>query len=130
MYIYYKDIYPVFWKVNLSYKTRYFTSANVIKAHAIDQDRSTAAFYQKANAFQNQQKEIKSAQGTLRQEWIVRDLYPQPSGTGVTNLVDANWNVDLSTMSQIMEMYIKIGCIKKMTGKLAARMALRSSFFL
>ena len=31
---------------------------------------------------------------------------------GVTNLVDANRN-DLSTMSQIMEMYIKIGLYKE-----------------
>jgi methyltransferase-like protein len=100
--------------VNLSYKTRYFTSANVIKAHAIDQDRLYGNFYQKANAFQNQQKEIKSAQEAplrVRVDKFVEYVHNHPE-LGVTNLVDANRN-DLSTMSQIMEMYIKIGLYKE-----------------
>ncbi|WP_281697010.1 hypothetical protein [Acidaminococcus massiliensis] len=100
--------------MNLSYKTRYFTSANVIKAHAIDQDRLYGNFYQKANAFQNQQKEIKSAQEAplrARVDKFVTYVHNYPE-LGVTNLVDANRN-DLSTMSQIMEMYIKIGLYKE-----------------
>ena len=100
--------------MNLIYKTRYFTSANVIKAHAIDQDRLYGNFYQKANAFQNQQKEIKSAQEAplrVRVDKFVTYIHNHPE-LGVTNLVDANRN-DLSTMSQIMEMYIKIGLYKE-----------------
>lgn len=100
--------------MNLSYKTRYFTSANVIKAHAIDQDRVYGNFYQKANAFQNQQKEIKSDQEAplrARVDKFVTYIHNHPE-LGVTNLVDANRN-DLSTMSQIMEMYIKIGLYKE-----------------
>jgi methyltransferase-like protein len=100
--------------VNLSYKTRYFTSANVIKAHAIDQDRVYGNFYQKANAFQNQQKEVKSDQEAplrARVDKFVTYVHNHPE-LGVTNLVDANRN-DLSTMSQIMEMYIKIGLYKE-----------------
>lgn len=100
--------------MNLSYKTRYFTSANVIKAHAIDQDRLYGNFYQKANAFQNQQKEIKSDQEAplrARVDKFVTYIHNHPE-LGVTNLVDANRN-DLSTMSQIMEMYIKMGLYKE-----------------
>lgn len=100
--------------MNLSYKTRYFTSANVIKAHAIDQDRVYGNFYQKANAFQNQQKEIKSDQEAplrARVDKFVIYIHNHPE-LGVTNLVDANRN-DLSTMSQIMEMYIKMGLYKE-----------------
>lgn len=100
--------------MNLSYKTRYFTSANVIKAHAIDQDRVYGNFYQKANAFQNQQKEIKSDQEAplrARVDKFVTYIHNHPE-LGVTNLVDANRN-DLSTMSQIMEMYIKMGLYKE-----------------
>lgn len=100
--------------MNLSYKTRYFTSANVIKAHAIDQDQLYGNFYQKANAFQNQQKEIKSAQEAplrARVDKFVTYVHNHPE-LGVTNLVDANRN-DLSTMSQIMEMYIKTGLYKE-----------------
>lgn len=100
--------------MNLSYKTRYFTSANVIKAHAIDQDRVCGNFYQKANAFQNQQKEIKSDQEAplrARVDKFVTYVHNHPE-LGVTNLVDANRN-DLSTMSQIMEMYIKMGLYKE-----------------
>lgn len=100
--------------MNLSYKTRYFTSANVIKAHAIDQDRVYGNFYQKANAFQNQQKEVKSDQEAplrARVDKFVTYVHNHPE-LGVTNLVDANRN-DLSTMSQIMEMYIKIGLYKE-----------------
>ena len=100
--------------MNLSYKTRYFTSANAIKAHAIDQDRVYGNFYQKANAFQNQQKEIKSDQEAplrARVDKFVTYIHNHPE-LGVTNLVDANRN-DLSTMSQIMEMYIKMGLYKE-----------------
>lgn len=100
--------------MNLSYKTRYFTSANVIKAHAIDQDRVYGNFYQKANAFQNQQKEIKSDQEAPLRARVDKFVtyIPNHPELGVTNLVDANRN-DLSTMSQIMEMYIKMGLYKE-----------------
>ena len=100
--------------MNLSYKSSYFTPANVIKAHAIDQDRVYGNFYQKANAFQNQQKEIKSDQEAplrARVDKFVTYIHNHPE-LGVTNLVDANRN-DLSTMSQIMEMYIKMGLYKE-----------------
>lgn len=99
--------------MNLSYKTRYFTSANVIKAHAIDQDR-LYGYFRKANEIRNQQKEAKNAQEAPlrdRVDKFVTYIHNHPE-LGVTNLVDANRN-DLSTMSQIMEMYIKMGLYKE-----------------
>ena len=66
------------------------------------------------NEIQNQQKEAKNAQEAplqARVDKFVEYIHNHPE-LGVTNLVDANRN-DLSTMSQIMEMYIKMGLYKE-----------------
>ncbi len=83
------------------------------EAYEIDQNRFHG-YFKKANEIQKQQKDAiiaKEAPLRARVDKFVDYIHNHPE-LGVTNLVDANRN-DLSTLKQMMEMYIKMGLYKE-----------------